>query len=80
MLADCLADIDCIVTIGVHATAQAEKQDSKSLSEKQAGQIFNMLVKYGMGKDNIIVAGYGKEKVVQGWENVDCVDIGIIRK
>ena len=33
-----------------------------------------------MGKDNLIVTGYGNKNIVQGWEKTNSMDIGAISK
>ena len=80
LLADCFNNLPYILTIGVHAVKPVQKMDAKQLSDKQASQIADILVKAGMSKDNVIVTGYGKENTVQGWEDVNSIDIGVIAK
>lgn len=69
-----------ILTIEVHANNSYKKETPLSLSEKQATIIKEFLTKQGMEETQIITNGLGTEKVVQGWEGIDCIDIGFLSK
>lgn len=69
-----------ILTIEVHANNSYKKETPLSLSEKQATIIKEFLTKQGMEEPQIITNGLGTEKVVQGWEGIDCIDIGFLSK
>lgn len=69
-----------ILTIEVHANNSYKKETPLSLSEKQATIIKEFLTKHGMEETQIITNGLGTEKVVQGWEGIDCIDIGFLSK
>lgn len=69
-----------ILTIEVHANNSYKKETPLSLSEKQATIIKEFLTKHGMEEPQIITNGLGTEKVVQGWEGIDCIDIGFLSK
>lgn len=80
LLANGFKNTPYILTISVHAVKPAQKLDAKALSDKQAIQIADILVKEGMSKENVVVIGYGEENTMQGWENVNSIDIGAIQK
>ena len=80
MLARKFASQPCILTVGVHCLQARDKLSAEEVSQKQAKQIFDFLVKNGMGKDNLIVTGYGNKNIVQGWEKTNSMDIGAISK
>lgn len=69
-----------ILTMEVHANNSYKKETPLSLSEKQATIIKEFLTKQGMEETQIITNGLGTEKVVQGWEGIDCIDIGVLSK
>jgi|GEM_PF-1586422 len=79
-LADIFKNKPYILTMEVHANSTYKKETPLSLSEKQAGFIKNFLVKQGVSETQIITNGVGTQKVVQGWERIDCVDIGFLSK
>ncbi len=80
LLSNCFKNTPHILTIGVHAVKPNHKYNSKQLSEIVATQISDLLVKYGMQKENLIVTAYGNENTMQGWESINSIDIGAIKK
>ncbi|MBR1627426.1 MAG: OmpA family protein, partial [Bacteroidales bacterium] len=80
ILANSFKNTDYMLTIGIHAVKPTSKSDEKTLSEKQALQVIDVLTKNGMNKENIIATGYGKENIMQGWEKTNSMDIGAISK
>ncbi len=80
ILAESFVNTPYILTIGVHSFKLSQKTDGKDLSDKHAKQIYDILVKQGMDKDNIVITGYGKEGIVQGWEGKSSLDIGAMMK
>lgn len=79
-LSDIFKSKPYILTIEVHANNSYKKETPLSLSEKQADIIKEFLIKQGMEETQIITNGLGTEKVVQGWEGIDCIDIGFLSK
>lgn len=69
-----------ILTLDIHSNISFKKYDEVELSSKQADVVREFLVKKGMPETKVLVNGLGQEKVVQGWENKDCMDIGVINK
>jgi hypothetical protein len=80
LLSNAFKDTPYMLTIGVHAVTSNHKYDSKELSDQMASQIIDLLIQFGMQKENVIVTGYGKNNTMQGWENVNSIDIGAIKK
>ncbi len=68
-----------ILTLEIHSNKDYKKDSAKELSEKQADLVRDFLVKKcGIDDTKLITSGLGTEKVVQGWEGIDCVDISIL--
>ncbi|MGP1515648.1 MAG: hypothetical protein ACTTJH_06790 [Bacteroidales bacterium] len=80
LLAENFKNTPYVLTIGVHAVKPIQKMDENSLSDKQAMEIIGILVKNGMDKENIIAKGYGRDNLMQGWETVNSIDIGVMQK
>ena len=80
LLSNAFKDTPYMLTIGVHAVTSNHKYDSKELSDQMASQIIDLLIQFGMQKENVIVTGYGKNNTMQGWENINSIDIGAIKK
>ncbi|MFA5541148.1 MAG: OmpA family protein [Bacteroidales bacterium] len=77
-LATCLSDIDYSLTISVHTQHSYKDMNDEELSSLQANIIKELLISYGMKSYKIIVAGYGKQNPLIGWEGKNRIEIGFI--
>lgn len=77
-LATCLSDIDYSLTISVHTQHSYKDMNDEELSSLQANLIKELLISYGMKSYKIIVAGYGKQNPLIGWEGKNRIEIGFI--
>jgi hypothetical protein len=77
-LASCLSDIDYTLTISVHTQHSYKDMNDEELSSLQANLIKELLISYGMKSYKIIVAGYGKQNPLIGWEGKNRIEIGFI--
>ena len=69
------------MNLEVHANKGFKKDSEEELSVKQADVIRNFLIKKGgVNEARLITNGLGTNKVVQGWEGMDCIDISILDK
>lgn len=77
-MANSLKDLDHTITISVHTQNGYKDMNESELSSHQASLIKSELIKYGYPSHRIVVAGYGKESPLIGWEGRDRIEIGFI--
>ena len=81
LLANVFKSKPYILNLEVHANKGFKKDSEEELSVKQADVIRNFLIKKGgVNEARLITNGLGTNKVVQGWEGMDCIDISILDK
>lgn len=81
LLANVFKSKPYILNLEVHANKGFKKDSEEELSIKQADVIRNFLIKKGgVNEARLITNGLGTNKVVQGWEGMDCIDISILDK
>lgn len=81
LLANAFKSKPYILNIEVHTNKGFKKDSEEELSVKQADVIRNYLIKKGgVNEAKLITNGLGTNKVVQGWEGIDSVDISILDK
>lgn len=78
-LAKSLQDIPYVVTISVHTQKGYKKLSEDELSSLQANLIKDKLIVFGINSDRIVVAGYGKQSPLIGWEGKNRIEIGFIQ-
>lgn len=77
-LANSIKNLNYITTISIHVHSVNKSEKAQEISDKQAQEITNLLIKNGVNKDNIIVASYANTSPLIGWEGKDRIEIGFL--